>query len=425
MLILWASVGRADIILDAFDSPRLYPACCGEYGTYDGFFNSVTQDGKGTLVINASQIEGGGLYHHRPDSNSWNFSGQTSLVVRARALTNNTTAKFGINFQDSLDDSAKDNVRSPKRLYFEIPFSSLNTTSFTTITKSLIDPDFYDDGFDAARVRSMDILAAYDDESKPTFGLEFDFIKTVGPSNTAVRNLCFARADMGDASKWPNHVRFGLVELELAESLEAVISPDGYVPQRLAQFRAATNFGVRYALLREMAFIGGERAFHEFKHSLLRSNRTEVSSIEWAEIISTVEHMGFLATESDAAKDFLVQGTDPQFWGTNFTWTTGVGDRQLAGRCLSALALSGREEFFAAGERIHKRAIFNPLAPGVDLSDAMFMRDLLITKGIEHIKSILGTHTLGEEWKQWIRSSSQIDWSVWAAKHKQEAKTAR
>src|ERR1041385_2376727 len=126
-----AVLARADVLIDDFNSTRTYGACCGEFGAYDSFLTNVTQNGSGSVVVAGTALNEGGFYHGSPASALWDLSSQTGLVVTVRAGVGNHTGHFWIFFQDT----------STRRLAFYLP---LNTTNFTTLTKSLAQPDFAD-----------------------------------------------------------------------------------------------------------------------------------------------------------------------------------------------------------------------------------------------------------------------------------------
>lgn len=191
----------ADIMLDDFNASRSYPIYGGVFGTYDSFTNGVTQSGGGVLAVNTAITEGGGLYHDGLTNRLWNFYGETGLVVRAKALTNNTAGKFFVLFQDSLE----------RKISFEFPFSSLNATEFVTLNRDLTAPDFFDGGFNVHEIQSMDIHADYDDASGPLFGLELDYVQTIGPSNVySGPRLTIVASGTNAVLSWPTNSPAGI-----------------------------------------------------------------------------------------------------------------------------------------------------------------------------------------------------------------------
>lgn len=191
----------ADIMLDDFNVSRPYPIVGGLFGVYDSFTNGVVQDGNGTLTVNTPLTEGGGLYHDGLTNNLWSFYGETGLVVRAKALTNNTAGKFFVVFQDYLE----------RQILFEFPFSSLNATGFVTLERDLTEPDFYDAGFNVYEIQSMDIHADYQDASGPIFGLELDYVQTLGPLNVySAPPLTIVLSGTNAVLKWPTNSPAGI-----------------------------------------------------------------------------------------------------------------------------------------------------------------------------------------------------------------------
>lgn len=235
-LLLSILSASADIMLDDFNTNRTYGAAGDAYGAYQGFMNVVTQNGGGTLVVNASLTERGGFYHDGLTTNLWNFYGETGLVVRARELTNNSATKFFVLFQDNLQ----------RRMWFEFPFSSLSTTGFLALSRELTQPDHYDPGFNPYLIKSMDIQSDHTDASGPTFGLELDHIQTVSPSNTYVGLLKISASGTNAVLTWPTNVP-SVLFLQKSTNLAA---------RWMTNSGAATISGTNYTLSVPMIGVG-------------------------------------------------------------------------------------------------------------------------------------------------------------------------
>src|SRR5206468_236674 len=128
------------------------------------------------------------LYRDGLGSVLWDLSTQTDLAVRFRAGAGNQSSTFWIMFQDV----------HRRRLAFSIP---LNSTSFTTILKSLTQPDFADADFSLSQVVSVDLMGDYDQSTTTALALELDDLKVLGPA--VGPRLTISRAGANVILSWP------------------------------------------------------------------------------------------------------------------------------------------------------------------------------------------------------------------------------
>ncbi len=189
--------------------------------------------------------------------------------------------------------------------------------------------------------------------------------------------------------------------------------------QKLNRFRSETNLPARTGMSGELVLNGGNAAFFEFKRSLFDTNLAgkQLNFKERVYMLGLVASLGYLAATSDVVRDFLVEGTSPQFWKTNILWKTDLGDDEhsvLAGRALNALALSGRIEFAAVSQKLQQDlATRRNSYLASALVDAHFRKQLIQKLNWESYHKLSVDETMQEfrEWKQTPTGSNWVQWS--------------
>ncbi len=187
--------------------------------------------------------------------------------------------------------------------------------------------------------------------------------------------------------------------------------------QNLDRFRAETNLLVRHELVSDLMQARGEPAFLEFELSLFDKNTTRKLNVrEEAYMLSLVGCMGYLAVTSNIARDFLIEAINPQFWRTNISWKTDLGERQysvLAGRALVALAVSGRQEFDAMAEKIKNDPGVGDDGLAGPLFDAYFRKQLLKKEGwASYLK--MSAEEISWACHAWIQTPTGTNWFQWS-----------
>ena len=207
----------AGVLVEDFNSNRDYPPCCGAYGTYYSFESNVFQFAtNGSVIIGGSATDNGGIYHDEGGLVLWNFTGQTNLLVRAKVRTGNQTTNFAVLFRDA-------NLKS---ILFSVPFSTLNTTNYTTISKELTGPDWTDATtsvpFDFSQIVSWDIYGEFTDDEQP-FRLEVDSLSLTGPTVTGTLQMRYEVVNRTLVLAWPTNLNGGFL-LQASPSLPGIWS---------------------------------------------------------------------------------------------------------------------------------------------------------------------------------------------------------
>jgi hypothetical protein len=205
LFLLMPICASAGILIDDFNAARAYPPCCGEYGAYYSFESNVVQNGSGTLVINGTASDNGGFYRDQQGAVLWNFTAQSNLVLAAKVLAGNTATSFYVVFRDV----------NGKRLLYTFAFADLNSTNFTSITKSVFAPDWVESQegeppFDYTRIISMDLYGEFTEDDNP-LRLELDSIQTQGPTVTGMLHMDYWTTNGALVLSWSTNLTNGFL----------------------------------------------------------------------------------------------------------------------------------------------------------------------------------------------------------------------
>jgi hypothetical protein len=168
----------ADVLIEDFATGHGYPACCGEYGSYDSFVGNIAQNSTNSpLLITGTATDNGGFYHEGFGHVLWDFSGQTNLTILARAVPGNEALGLQVVLRDWAD----------RMLLYNLSLSTLTTNETVPLTASLTSPDWiWGDGFDLSAITSIDVMGDYSDDERP-LRIEIHGIAAIGPSTVRPR----------------------------------------------------------------------------------------------------------------------------------------------------------------------------------------------------------------------------------------------
>ena len=137
---------KADMVLEDFNTARVYSTNLDSYGAYLAFEGNTFQAGDGVLTVQAT--DNGGFYHEGFGSILWNLTAKTNLMLTACRLPDNQASNCVVVLRDLSGNYAS----------YSFPMLSFATNALTSISKYLLTPDWQTDGtFDFSSVAALDV----------------------------------------------------------------------------------------------------------------------------------------------------------------------------------------------------------------------------------------------------------------------------
>lgn len=203
----------------------------------------------------------------------------------------------------------------------------------------------------------------------------------------------------------------------------------------VAYYQAQTNLLNRISTIWALAYIGDEKTFELFKHTLtqefsgqkLTSNGVGETSDETSVMLTLVHAMSLLAYRgNESSYYFLKQGTNPWFWAEKALWTSGHGDDAyglLTSSSIMGVGMSEHQEVPALLEELKKGELRNPVG-GVHInkrnfagaiSQAAFNQMLVHKYPAQEVWQL--TLSSGERkfdiWREWKTTDEGQAWGKW------------
>jgi hypothetical protein len=144
----------------------------------------------------------------------------------------------------------------------------------------------------------------------------------------------------GDASEKYNNISRAANDLSYARKFNKEDIP------RLIRMYNENELVERQAIVRIMAYLGGDEVWRAFKHTLMDEFAgVDVTRKEELFLVSMVGLAGMVARNSDEAYEFLLSAKEESYWAKHRGWKAQREeiDRRLARQARSGLGYSGRE----------------------------------------------------------------------------------
>lgn len=192
----------------------------------------------------------------------------------------------------------------------------------------------------------------------------------------------------------------------------------------LVFYRSQTELTNKRAVTIALGLSGDASVVKELTNTLLQFRPARPITLPEETVLSfTLEALGFLAREDDAAFAFLTNAINPSFWRDRVSWR-GENPEYIylvfGGRALTAAAKSERPQIDEILQAIRKSPVLTnshggfwpPLTGAV--VDAAFFRDTIRQKGLKSLVDVYGTEEVMDAYGAWLGTEVGKEWRAWA-----------
>ncbi len=146
-----------------------------------------------------------------------------------------------------------------------------------------------------------------------------------------------------------------------------------------------------------------------------------LSQVETDVLYDTVQVLGFLASQSEAAFNFVKSGTDYEFWKQNRKWAGasdyyGGTERILVSNSILGVGYSGRTEALILLQNLARRDALYVYNMAGSIATAAFYQERAAASGPADLLTMhLSLDESGEKYQEWIeRTENGKKWREWS-----------
>ena len=182
-----------------------------------------------------------------------------------------------------------------------------------------------------------------------------------------------------------------------------------------------TELTNKCALTWALAAVGSDAAATAFKETLTMDYNGRVMTLpEWKVMADTLEVMGFIASRSNNAYDFVLEALSEDFWKRHRLWQApfpqeeAYANTRFVGLAVHSLGASGRP---GASEKLSELSEANPDAIGGivgPIATAAFYYEIAKEKGSDTLLKYHLSHMVYEEYQRWTETENGRKWHDWS-----------